>query len=346
MPKPRLHLFVLLAAFSAALGSSHALAGDEPYKLAQSVHIGGEGSWDYVTLSADGSRLYVPRTTHTQVLDTATWKVVADIPGTKRSHGVALVPSVARGFVSDGTDASVQIFDLKTNEVLGTIKAQPDADGIIYDAFSNHVFVVSGDNGVLIPIKPDVDPKSGSAEAAIDLGGKPEFLVSDNKGKLYINLADKAQMAVVDTQTMKVIDHWPTAPGTDPTGLSMDREKGHLFVGCRNQKLLIMNAADGKILGDLPIGVRVDATVVDKPYALASCADGTLSVASETSPGKYEVVQVVKTAAGARTMAVDNATGRIYLPAADMTPADPANPKARPKAVPGSFKIIVVERAK
>jgi hypothetical protein len=340
------HFMMLTAAVAAFLITSSARAADGPYAVAQSVHIGGDGNWDYVTLSADGGRLYVPRTTHTQVLDTATWKIVADIPGTKRSHGVALVPSVGRGFVSDGTDASVQIFDLNTNEVLGTIKAQTDADGIIYDAFSNHVFVVSGDNGVLIPIKPDVDPKSGSAEPAIELGGKPEFLVSDNKGKLYINLADKAQMAVVDTKTMKVTDHWPTAPGTDPTGLSMDRDKGHLFVGCRNQKLVVMNAADGKVLADLPIGTRVDATVVDKEFALASCADGTLTVASETSPGKYTVAQVVKTAIGARTMAVDSASGKVYLPTADMTPADPADPKARPKAIPGTFKIVVVERTK
>src|SRR5262249_38410840 len=142
----------------------------------------------------------------------------------------------------------------------------------------------------LIPIAANVDPKSGKADPAIDLGGKPEFLVSDGQGKVFVNLADKAQIAVIDTQAMKIIAKYPTNPGTSPTGLAMDREHAILFIGCRNQKMIVMNAKDGKILADLTIGPGVDACGFRDGSAFASCGDGTLSVIRETSPGKYEIV--------------------------------------------------------
>jgi DNA-binding beta-propeller fold protein YncE len=138
---------------------------------------------------------------------------IADIPGQKRNHGVALVPSVGRGFISDGNDASVVVFDLKTYQVLGKLKAEDDADGIIYDAASNKVLLVCGDAGVLIPISPDLDPVSGAAGSSIKLGGKPEFLATDGRGRAYINLVDKNQVAVVDLKTAAVVAHWSTAPG-------------------------------------------------------------------------------------------------------------------------------------
>ena len=159
-------------------------SGGGAYCLSQTFHVGGEGGWDYLTVDPEHKLLYVPRTTHTMVLDAATGKTVADIPGQQHNHGVALVPSVGRGFISDGQDASVTIFDLKTNQVLGKIKADVDADGIIYDPASRKVLVVCGDAGVLIPISPDVDPQTGKADAAVALGGKPEFLVADGRQSL------------------------------------------------------------------------------------------------------------------------------------------------------------------
>ena len=169
------------------------------------------------------------------------------------------------------------IFDLKTNAVLGTLKARPDADGIIFDKASGLVLVVSGDDGVLMTLKPDVDPKTGSIDAPIDLGGKPEFLASDGAGKVYINLEDKNQVAVVDIKARKVLAHWPVAPGGSPVGLSIDTAKRRLFIGCRNpQKLIVMSTDDGKVLADLPIGAGVDATRFDGRQAFASCRDGKL----------------------------------------------------------------------
>jgi hypothetical protein len=274
------------------------------------------------------------------VLDAATGKTVADIPGQKRNHGVAIVPSAGRGFITDGQDASVTVFDLKSYAVLGKIKAADDADGIIYDAASGKVLVVCGDAGVLVPIPADVDLKTGNADAAVDLGGKPEFLVADGQGKAYINLEDKDQVAVLDTKTMKVINKWPTSPGASPVGMSMDRAKRRLFIGCRKpQKLIVMGADDGKILGDLPIGAGVDATAFDGD-AFASCRDGTLAVARETAPGKFEIVQTVQTPRGARTMGLDPVTHTLYLPTAEFGP--PTEGQSRPQAKPGSFMIVVV----
>ena len=260
---------------------------------------------------------------------------------------MALVPDAGRGFVTDGQAGSVVVFDLKTHAVLGEVAAADDADGVIFDPASRRVLVSCGDANALVPIAPDVDPKSGKAEAAVPLGGKPEFLAADGQGTVYVNLVDKDQVAAVDTRTMKVVSKWPTAPGAGPVGLSIDAKAGRLFVGCRNQKLIVMSTKDGSVLADLPIGRGVDATAFHDGTALASCGDGTLAVVRETSPGKFEVAQRVKTAVGARTMAVDARTGTVYLPTADMqSPAagDPAG--GRPKPVPGTFKVLVVAESK
>jgi len=274
------------------------------------------------------------------VLDAATGKTVADIPGQKRNHGVAIVPAAGRGFITDGQDASVTVFDLKSYAVLGKIKAADDADGVIYDPASGEVLVVCGDAGVVVPIPADVDLKTGKADAAVDLGGKPEFLVADGQGKAYINLVDKDLVAVLDTKTMKVVNKWPTSPGGSPVGMSMDRVKRRLFIGCRKlQKLIVMGADDGRVLADLPIGAGVDATTFGGD-AFASCRDGTLSVAREVWPDKYTIIQTVQTPRGARTMGLDPATHMLYLPTAEFGP--PTEGQSRPQAKPGSFMIVVV----
>jgi len=330
---------LLLTAISFTLSGQ--VAAQSKWVIEKTFHVGGEGGWDYITVDSANHRLYVPRSTHTMVIDADSGKTIGDIPGQKHNHGVALVPEAGRGFISDGNGAVV-IFDLKTNAVLGTIAAQPDADGIIYDKASGLVLVVSGDNGVLMTLKPDVDPKTGSIDPPIELGGKPEFLASDGAGKVYINLEDKDQVAVVDIKARKVLAHWPVAPGGAPVGLSIDPEKRRLFIGCRNpQKLIVMSTDDGKVIADLPIGAGVDATRFDSGEAFASCRDGSLAVVSETAPGKFAVVQTLKTGQGAGTMGIDSVTHRIYLPSADYEEPKPGA-TGRPKTIPGTFKILVV----
>jgi DNA-binding beta-propeller fold protein YncE len=330
-----------LALFAAISADAQSPPAASPYYVAEIFQIGGTGGWDYVTVDPEQKHLYVPRTTHTMVLDAATGKSVADIPGQKGNHGVALVPSAGRGFITDGKDGSVIVFDLKSSEVLGKIKAAVDADGVIYDPDSHKVLVSCGDAGVMVPIAPDVDLKAGRADAAIHLGGKPEFLVADGQGKVFVNLVDKDQVAVVDTKAMKVIDKWPTAPGGAPVGMSMDREHRRLFVGCRKpQKLIVMSAEDGKVLADLPIGAGVDATRFDNGYIFASCRDGSLAVAQEAAPGRFQIVQDLKTRPGAKTMDIDSTTHTVFLPTAEF--GQQTDARGRPIAKPETFMIVVV----
>ncbi len=329
--------------------SATARAQSPHFQVADPLAIGGSGRWDYILADSANHLLYVPRTTHTQVIDEQTGKVVADIDGQKGNHGVALVPKVGRGFITDG-DGAIFIFDIKTNAVLGSIKAPADADGIIYDESTNKVIAVSGDGGVVLLIDPALNLKSDAVEMAIDpalnetsldLGGKPEYLAADGQGKVYINLEDKDQVAVVDINAKKVLDHWPVAPGGSPVGMSIDRANKRLFIGCRKPaKMIVMSTADGKILGDFPIGTGVDATVFDAGLAYASCGDGTVTVVGDKD-GKLAVLDTIKTAQGARTMTIDPATHTLYLPTSDFEPKQPGQTRAAAKA--GTFKIVVVK---
>ena len=309
------------------------------WAVVQTFHIGGEGSWDYVTIDAPGHRLFVTRATHTQAIDTDSGKVLGDIPGQVRSHGVAIVPRLNRGFITDGGGpGAILVFDLKTYAVLGKLAAMPDADGIIYDAKLDRVLAVSGDGGTLMTFAPDIDPANGKV-TSIDLGGKPEFLASDGSGKVFVNLEDKDVVAVVDLKSRSVVSRWPVAPAGHPVGMAIDPASHRLFIGCRNpQKLVVMNDETGKVEAALPIGAGVDATAAGAGLAFASAGDGTLTVAAEKA-GKFDVAQVVKTPTGAKTMGMNAETHRIYLPAVDL---EPAVAGTRPKQKPDTFKIVVV----
>jgi hypothetical protein len=334
-------LVVFLTLVSLGLiGRALAQAG---WAVEKTFHIGGEGGMDYITVDAANHRLYVPRTTHTMVIDADSGKTLADIPGQKHNHGVALVPKAGRGFISDGSGA-VAIFDLKTNQVLGTLAAKPDTDAIIYDEASGLVLFDSGDEAVLMTVKPDVDPKSGTIDPPIELGGKPEYLAADGAGKVYVNLEDKNEVVVVDIKARKVIARWPVAPGGSPVGMSMDTKKRRLFIGCQKpQKLIVMSADDGKVLADLPIGAGVDATKFDGTNAFASSRDGKLIVAGENPAGKWEAVQTMTTAVGAKTMDIDPERKKAYLPTAEFEEQKPGA-TGRPKAKPGTFMIVVVAK--
>jgi len=333
---------IFAAFFARAQSPASPPADSDLYHVSQTFHVGGEGAWDYLTVDSEHKLLFVPRSTHTMVLDANTGKTIADIPGQKRNHGVAIAPGAGRGFITDGEDASVTVFDLKNYAALGKVKTAEDSDGVIFDPASGKVLVVCGDAGVMIPISPDLDLATGAADAAVQLGGKPEFLAADGKGKAYVNLVDKDQVAVVDTKSMTVINKWPTAPGGSPVGMSMDTTRRRLFIGCRKpQKLIVMDADSGKVLADFRIGAGVDATKFGGDI-FASCRDGTLAVARETASGKFNIVQTVHTPLGARTMGIDSTTDTLYLPTAEFEPASAGQSRPRPK--PGTFMIVVVNR--
>ena len=331
-----LNRFALVVSAALACMPVHA----QNWDVAQTFHPGGEGGWDYVTVDAPNHRLFVTRATHTQAIDTNTGRLLADIPGQTRSHGVALVPKLSRGFITDGGGkGAILVFDLKTYAVLGSIPTMPDSDGIIYDNAADRVLAVSGDGNALMVFNPDIDPKTGHVET-IPLEGSPEFLASDGN-RAYINLEDKDLVAVVDLASHKVIDRWAVAPGGHPVGMAIDREHHRLFIGCRNpQKMIVMNTETGKVEADLPIGAGVDATRYHGGQAFASCRDGSLTVIADRD-GKFIVEQTVKTADGARTMGLDPEMQAIFLPTAEMEPAAAGH---RPQPKPGTFEIVVVKR--
>ncbi len=192
-------------------------------------------------------------------------------------------------------------------------------------------------------LKADSDPKTASLDPPIDLGGKAEFLAADGAGKVYVNLEDKNQVAVVDLKSRKVLARWPVAPGGTPVGLSIDTKKHQLFIGCRNpQKLIVMSTDDGKIVADLPIGSGVDATRFDGHQAFASCRDGHLEVAGDVN-GTFKILQSITTPVGARTMDLDALAHKIYLPTAEFEQQKPGA-TGRPAAKPGTFMIVVVSQ--
>src|SRR5215469_3798686 len=312
------------------------------WHVVKTFEIGGQGGWDYLTADPSTHRLYVPRTTHTLVIDDDSGAVIADIPGQRNAHGVAIAPEAARGFISDGGSAgAIVIFDLKSNAVLGTLAALPDTDGIVFDSDSGYVLAVSGRGKALMTLKPDIDPKDGKIDEPIALRGEPEFLAADRTGKAYVNLMTTNEVAVVDLKARKVLANWPVAPGGQPVGMTIDRGKGRLFIGCRGpQKLIVMSTKDGHILSDMPIGPSVDAVKLEGGQAFASTAGAQLFVAGERTPGKFEIVQTVKTGDGARTMAVDPSTHRIYLPAAEYE----TGTNGRRAAKPDTFMLLVVAR--
>lgn len=331
---------------AAVILCSHTLlSAQSTWHVVKTLPIGGPGGMDYITIDPASHHLYVTRSTHTQVIDPASGKVIADIPGQQRSHGVALVPKLGRGFITDGGGkGAIVVFDLKTNATLGTIAAVPDADGIIYDAFTNRILVSAGDSNALLTLDPNIDPKTGKIDTPIALGGAPEFLATDGAGKAFVNLEDKDQVAVVDLKARKVIARWPVAPGGHPVGMAIDRNRHHLILGCRNpQKMIVLSTETGKVLAGLPIGQGVDADAFHNGQLFASTGDGAMTVAAETAPGKFEVVQSVQTRIGAKTMGIDPSTSTIYLPTMEFEPQAPgATGRRTPK--PDSFMIVVVAK--
>ncbi len=287
------------------------------WKVANTIHIGRKGNWDYVTVDAPRHRFFVTRATYTLAISESSGKVLADILGQIRSHGVALVSRLNRGFITDGGGSgAILVFNTRTYKVLGRIATMPVSDGIIYDAKLNRVLAVSGDGNALMVFNPDINPQHGRIGRPIPLGGAPEFLATDGSGKVYVNLANKDLVAVVDLHRRKVIARWPVAPGGRPTGMAMDAARHLLFIGCRHpQKLIVMDARNGKIVAALPIGGVNDAVSYAAGQVFASCGDGTLTVIGEKA-GKFEVEQKLTTARGARTMGLDWGRQEIFLPAA------------------------------
>ena len=329
----------------AASSTVQAQAATPGYHVIHRINAGGEGGWDYVTVDPDGNRLFLSRGTHAVVIDLGRDSVVGDIPNTLGIHGVALAPELNRGFTSNGRDSSVTIFDYKTLAPIAVVKIPGrNPDAILYDPATKRVFTFNGGTSNATAI----DATNGTVVGTVDLGGKPETAVSDG-GKVYANIEDKSEIAVFDPKTLAVLARWPLAPCEEPSGLAIDRVHQRLFAGCGNKTMAVVDMRTGKVVATPAVGSGVDAAGFDPGTQLAftSNGEGTITVVHEDTPDKYTVVETVPTQRGARTMAVNPKTHRLYTVTAEFGPA-PAptadRPRPRPPMIPGTFVVLELDR--
>ncbi|MBZ5655181.1 MAG: YncE family protein [Acidobacteriia bacterium] len=323
-------LLAIIAVATVAVGAD--------YKVAKTWKLGGDGGWDYLTVDSDGHRLFIARATRVMVIDTDSGKQVGEIPDTPRVHGVALVPDLGRGFVSNGGEDTVSVFDLKTLALQKKIKVGNGPDAIVYDPFSRRVFTFNGRGHDTTA----VDPSKGEVVGKVDLGGKPEFAATDAKGTMWVNIEDTSELVAFDPVKLTVKSRWKLADCEEPTGLALDRKNRRLFAGCGNKKMVIVNADDGKIVASPAIGDGCDATAFDADLGLAfaSAGDGTITVIHEDSADKFSVIETVTTQKGARTMAVDPKTHQLFTVTANV------GPRPERKVEPDSFVVLVVGAAR
>ena len=338
-----LFVCLLLASQCAAAGAKQ--KSPPGYRLIKEVRLGGEGGWDYLTFDAKGKRLFISRSTHVMVVDADTFAVVGDIPDTQGVHGIALVEDLGKGYTSNGRANTVTVFDSKTLKVLKQVPVGQNPDAIIYDPASKRVFTMNGRSNDATAIDAATDTVAGT----VALDGRPEFAVSDERGHVFVNLEDKSSVAEFDPKKLSVLARWPIAPGEEPSGLAIDRRHARLFSTGANKTLAVLDALTGKVVATLPIGGGVDAAGFDPETGLAfsSNGEGTLTVIREDSPDKFTVLENVATRRGARTMALDPKTHRVFLVTAEFGPppkATPERPRPRPSVVPGSFTLLILGR--
>ncbi|OQP57667.1 hypothetical protein A3860_08525 [Niastella vici] len=307
-------------------------------KLLTTFHIGGSGGWDYLSLQPNSNKLYVSHGTQVNVVESSTGTPLAVIPNTTGVHGIAFVPALKKGYTSNGRLNTLTVFDWQTNAVTGEVKVGENPDAIIYDEFIKQVVVCDGRSHEVT----FVDPATDKVVATVAVGGKPEEAVSNGAGMIYVNIEDKNEIVAIDARSFKVTARWPLGSGEAPTGLAFDKTTNRLFSGCSDNKtLVVMDAANGKVVASLPIGADCDGVAFDagRNTIFTSNGDGTLTVIKENSKDSFSKVTTVTTKKGARTLAIDTASHKIYLPVADFEAAAGAN--GRPAIIPNTFQVLV-----
>lgn len=309
------------------------------YSVIQRMQIGGEGGWDYLAIDSASHHLFISRGTHAQVLDVETGKIVADIPNTQGIHGFALVPKADKVYISNGRDNSVSVINMKTLKEVSRVKVGQRPDAITFDPVSDRVFTFNAGS----EDSTAIDTKTDKVVGSVPLGGKPEFPQVDDGGVLFVNIEDKSEVKMVDTNKLTVLTKWSLAPGEEPSGLALDKKDHLLFSTCSNDTMAISDLSAGKLVGTAKIGGGPDGAAFDPKFGLAFSSngeEGTMTVLGKLA-GKWEPVQTLTTQVSARTMTLDPKTHRIYLIAAQFE----AGTGRRPM-VPGSATILVVAPGK
>ena len=337
----------LVSAALVALAAGVASA-QTSYHVAKKINVGGEGGWDYLVADTTAHRLFLSRGTHVMVLDTDRDSVIGDIPNTLGVHGIALAPALGKGFTSNGRDSSVTVFDYKTLATIGNIKipgANPDA--ILYEATTRRVFTFNGRSQDATAI----DAVTGAVVGTIPLGGKPEAANYDGKGNVFVNIEDKdGKVVAFDARTLAVRNTWPIAGCEEPTGQGIDRAHTLLFLACGNNAMAVVNYGNGAVVTTIPIGPGTDGAAFDAARGLAfstNGGDGTVTVIHMDAPNTYTVLGNVPSQRGARTIALDERTHKLYTVSAEFGPAPPATteqPRPRRPMIPGTFTVFVLEK--
>ncbi len=335
MHKPTKLFLFLLTGWSLSAAST--------YHLTSSIPLPGSGGWDYLQADSGNRRLYVSHGDSVDVVDLDTEKPIGKIPNTHGVHGIAIANDLGRGFISSGRDNQIVIFDLKTMAAISTSKTGTNPDGIIYEPVTHRVFAFNGRSQDATVI----DGKDGSLVKTIPMGGKPEFPTVDGAGNVFVNIEDKNEILHIDAKTLDVKAHWSVAPAESPSGMAIDTEQHRLFSVCDGKVMVVVNYDTGKVVTKVPIGDGPDAAAYDPGTHTAFSSngeDGTLSVIKVEANDKY-IPSTVTTKKGARTMALDLKTHKVYLSSADYGPppaATASNPHPWPSIVPGSFKLLVL----
>jgi DNA-binding beta-propeller fold protein YncE len=328
----------LALALTAALVATPALAAPA-YRLVQATPLGAPDRWDYVVADSASGRVYLAHGDRLAVVDGATGQVLGEVSGIAGgTHGTGVSAATGQGFTDDGRNGLAIAFDLQSFKIIKQIKVDEDADGITMEPVTGEVVIIEGDSKKAVMI----DPKTDAVVASIDVGEGLEYAAPDGRGAVFIAGNKNRDVVKIDVRAGKVVAQWPIADCASPHGLAVDAKNHRVFIGCTNAQMMVVNADTGAIVVKLPIGHGSDAVAFDpKRHRVFSSngLDGTITIYQQTSPDAYQALEPIKTQVSGRTMDVDPATGRLYVAAAETLP--PAAPGARPKAQPGTLKLMI-----
>jgi YVTN family beta-propeller protein len=341
----RLVAVALLGGLMAGSMAESAPADSTALTVLQRWKLGGAGTWDYLALDASGKRLFISRSTRVDVISTESGKVIGTIPDTKGVHGIALAEDLKRGYTSNGKADSVTVFDTDTLKVIQEVKIPGhNPDAILYEPMGRHVFTFNGRSKDVTVL----DASSLAVLATLAVPDKPEFAADDGAGQIFLNIeSEPGQMVVIDSRALTIKATWPLPGCASPSGLAIDKVNHRLFSVCDGKVMAVTNAENGKQAALVPVGEGPDAVAYDpkRKLVFSSNGDGTLTVVRQESPDRYKVASTVKTQPGARTMALDSASGKAYLVSADFEPPaapTPEQPHPRPVPTSDSFTVLVV----
>ena len=331
---------LLVLGVSAVAMATPAAAG---YRLLQTIPVLGDDGWDHPTVDSAARRLYVTHGTHVVVIDVDSGRLVGKIDNTPGVHFTVIDPELDHGFISNGGAARLTIFNTKTLATIGEVKSTGENPGpTVFDPATKRIFTfnLKTHNATV------VDSKEGKVVGAFDLGGRPELVGADAKGNVFVNLVQKNVVLQINARNMTPGQTWPVTPCQGPRTMAVDQTNGRLFIGCANRRMVILDSNNGHVIGSVPIGSGPDDSAYDPETRLiyTSNGDGTVSVIQQESPDKYSVIETIKTAPGARNMALDLKTKKIFLPLSDRGPPPPPTaqtPNPRGAFIPGTFRILV-----